>query len=190
MTAALCLSHMIGSTLLPDRSRPAEVRQWPLSVSARSPVFYAMFEHEMTESKRVSGTKFLFPHLCSTGFVVTVSVLTVVVIVVISVEPCLTNKGEHTALYKISQNVYIKTSKNNNCIVIILYCPHNTHTHTYTHIHTHTHTYTHTHTHRGAQFEITSSGTVCRGEFLMQFWRHGRLNVNVTDVKRKQITLL
>ena len=96
MTAALCLSQMIGSTLLPGRSRPAEVWRWPLSVSARSPVFYAMFEHEMTESKRVSGTKFLFPQLCSTGLVVTVSVLMVVVIVVISVEPYLTNKVEHT----------------------------------------------------------------------------------------------
>ena len=96
-----------------------------------------MFEHEMTESKRVSGTKFLFPQLCSTVFVVTVSVLIVVVIVVISVEPCLTNKGEHTALHKISQNVYIKTSMNNNCIVIILYCPHKTHTHTHTHTEEH-----------------------------------------------------
>ena len=47
----------------------------------------------------------------------------------ISIEPYLTDKGEHTALYKINNIVYIKTSKRINYTVIILYFPH-THTHT------------------------------------------------------------
>ena len=34
----------------------------------------------------------------------------VVITAVISMAPYLTDKGEHTALYKINKNVYIKTS--------------------------------------------------------------------------------
>ena len=59
----------------------------------------------------------------------------VIIIVVISIAPCLTDKGEQTALYKINNNVYIKTSKILNYIVIIL---HYTHTHACTHARTHT----------------------------------------------------
>ena len=44
-----------------------------------------------------------------------------IIIVVISLALYLTDKGEHTALYKINNKVYIKTSKMINCIVIILY---------------------------------------------------------------------
>ena len=39
------------------------------------------------------------------------------------IAPYLTNKGEHTALYKINNNGYIKTSKIINYIVIILHFP-------------------------------------------------------------------
>ena len=71
------------------------------------------------------------------------------IIVVISVALHLANKGEHTMLYKIQNNVYIKTSKIINYIVIILY---SSHTHTYAcmcvHAHTHSHTHTHTQAHR------------------------------------------
>ena len=50
----------------------------------------------------------------------------------------LTNKGEHTTLYKINKRVYIKTSnKLYIYIVIILYSLH-MHTHTHTCVHTHT----------------------------------------------------
>ena len=34
-----------------------------------------------------------------------------VIIAVISIVPCLTGKGEHTALYKINNNVYVQISK-------------------------------------------------------------------------------
>ena len=68
---------------------------------------------------------------------------------VISIVPYLTGKGEHTVLYKNNNNVYIKTSKIINYIVIILY---SSHTHTYAcmcvHAHTHSHTHTHTQAHR------------------------------------------
>ena len=48
----------------------------------------------------------------------------------------MTNKGKHTALYKINNNVYIKTSKVINYIVIILYFSHaRAHTHARTHAH-------------------------------------------------------
>ena len=43
----------------------------------------------------------------------------------------------HTVLYKINNNVYIKTSNIINYIIIILYS-----SHTHTHTHTHTHIYT------------------------------------------------
>ena len=68
-------------------------------------------------------------------------------------EPYLTNKAEPTALYKINNNVHIKTSKIRNYIVIIIvFLTHHTiphqHTNMRTHTHTHTHTEAHTHTHR------------------------------------------
>ena len=51
-----------------------------------------------------------------------------IIIAVISIALYLTDRGELTALYKINNNVYIKTSKIINYVVIILY-----HTHTHTH---------------------------------------------------------
>ena len=51
-------------------------------------------------------------------------IIRILIIVVISVAPYLTNKGEHTVLYKINNNLYIKTSKGINYIVIILYFSH------------------------------------------------------------------
>ena len=54
-----------------------------------------------------------------------------IIIAVISIALYLTDMGELTALYKINNNVYIKTSKIINYVVIILY-----HTHTHTHTHT------------------------------------------------------
>ena len=51
-----------------------------------------------------------------------------IIIAVISIALYLTDMGELTALYKINNNVYIKTSKIINYVVIILY-----HTHTHTH---------------------------------------------------------
>ena len=62
--------------------------------------------------------------------------------VVISVALYLTSKGGHTMLYKIQNNVYIKTSKIINYIVIILY---SLHTHTRMHVHACTYTLAHTH---------------------------------------------
>ena len=44
-----------------------------------------------------------------------------IVTAVISIAQYLTDKGEHTALYKILNNVYIKSSKKIKHIVIILY---------------------------------------------------------------------
>ena len=35
----------------------------------------------------------------------------IIIIIVVSIAPYLTDKDEHTALYKICSNVYIKTSK-------------------------------------------------------------------------------
>ena len=73
------------------------------------------------------------------------------VIAVISIAPYLTDKDEHIALYKINDNVYIKTSH------VCLYARTYAHTHTHTHLHTHartharTHAHTHTHTYTGAQ---------------------------------------
>ena len=65
----------------------------------------------------------------------------IIITAVISIAPYLTDKGEHTALYKINHNVYIKTSKIINYIVVILYSSHTTYTHTHTHTHTHTYIY-------------------------------------------------
>ena len=84
-----------------------------------------------------------------------------VMIAVISIVPYLTNKGEHATLYEISKIVYIKPSKNNDHVVVILYSLYTKSAPTHTHAHTHTckymylcmykcartHTYTHTHTH-------------------------------------------
>ena len=56
-----------------------------------------------------------------------------VIIAVISIALYLTtDKGEHTALYKINNNVYIKTSKIINYIVIIINIVFLVHTHRYT----------------------------------------------------------
>ena len=44
---------------------------------------------------------------------------TIIIIAVIFVAPYLTDKGEHTALYKVNNNVYIKTSKIISYIVIV-----------------------------------------------------------------------
>ena len=64
----------------------------------------------------------------------------IIITAVISIELYLTNKGDHTMLYKISNNFYIKTSTN-----IRLYS-HNvvflTHIHAHTHKHACTCTYT------------------------------------------------
>ena len=60
---------------------------------------------------------------------------------VISITPYLTDQGEHTALYKINNNVHIKISKIINCVIIILYSS-RAHTHTRAPAHyTHKHTY-------------------------------------------------
>ena len=45
------------------------------------------------------------------SFHVTLSQTIIVILGTISVVLYLTNKGEHTMLYKINKNVYIKTSK-------------------------------------------------------------------------------
>ena len=74
-----------------------------------------------------------------------------VTIVVISVVLYLFNKDEHTALYEISKNVYIKTSKKNNYVVVILYSLYTTHMHTHANTCIHTHTPSHTHACAGAQ---------------------------------------
>ena len=57
----------------------------------------------------------------------------IMVITVISIMLYLTNKDEHTALYKINNNVYIKTAKIINDIW-------SSHMHVCMHTHTHTHT--------------------------------------------------
>ena len=55
------------------------------------------------------------------------AVLTIIwIIVVISIVPYLTDKNEHTTLYKIKNNVYIKTSRIIGYIVMILYYSHTT----------------------------------------------------------------
>ena len=76
-----------------------------------------------------------------------------VMIAVISIVPYLTSKGEHTALYEISKIVYIKPSKNNDYVLVILYSLHTISTPTHTHAHTQKckymylcmYLYTHTH---------------------------------------------
>ena len=50
-------------------------------------------------------------HLVVVVLVVLVVVVVVVVVAVISTALYLTDKGEHNALYKAHNNVYIKTSK-------------------------------------------------------------------------------
>ena len=79
------------------------------------------------------------------------------IVIIMIIARYLTEKGEHTALYKINKNVCtVKTIK--YCINIIVYSPlapvsrrararAHTHTHTHTYIHTHKDTHTHTHTH-------------------------------------------
>ena len=96
-------------------------------------------------------------------FQIVLLLLLLIITAVISIASYLTDKGEHTAFYKINNNVYIKNSKIiNYYIVLILYSSHthhirkHTHTHTRTHAHTHTlclsvcvslsHTHTHTQT--------------------------------------------
>ena len=56
----------------------------------------------------------------------------VIIIAVISIVPYLTDKGEHTTLYKINNNVCIKTSQTMNYTVIIMY---SAHTHTWKECH-------------------------------------------------------
>ena len=71
----------------------------------------------------------------------------IIIIAVISIAPYLTDKGEHTTLYKNNYNVYIKTSNIINYIshsIVFLAC---THTHTHTHAHARARASTHTHTH-------------------------------------------
>ena len=55
---------------------------------------------------------------------VTTTTTIILIIVVISIAPYLTDKGEYTALYKVNNNVNIKTSKIMSYIVIILYSSH------------------------------------------------------------------
>ena len=83
----------------------------------------------------------------------------IAVISIVPYEAYLTNKGEHTALYEISKIVYLKPSKNNDYVLVILYSLYTKSAPTHTHAHTHTckymylcthkcartHTYTHTH---------------------------------------------
>ena len=38
-------------------------------------------------------------------------IIIIIIIAVISIAPYLTDKGEHTAIFKINDNVYFKTSK-------------------------------------------------------------------------------
>ena len=59
-----------------------------------------------------------------------VMMVMIIIITIISIAPYLTDKGVHTALYKINNNVCIKTSKIINYIVIILYSLH-TYPHTF-----------------------------------------------------------
>ena len=72
-------------------------------------------------------------------------------ITVISKVPYHTDKGEHTALYKITtkQKIMHKTSRiiYNYIVLLAHYAPACSRMHTQTHTHTHTHTYTQTHTH-------------------------------------------
>ena len=106
-------------------------------------------------------------------FQIVLLLLLLIITAVISIASYLTDKGEHTAFYKINNNVYIKTSKIiNYYIVLILYSSHThhirKHTHTHTHARTHTHTHsvslcvslshTHTHTHKHAHAHTQSQG--------------------------------
>jgi len=43
--------------------------------------------------------------------IIMIIVIKIIIITVISIAPHLTDKGEHSALYKLNNNVYIKTSK-------------------------------------------------------------------------------
>ena len=60
--------------------------------------------------------------------------MVIIMVVVVSIVPYLTDKGEHTPLYKIKKNVNIKQ---HTYISIILFPQQNTHTHTHTHTQTH-----------------------------------------------------
>ena len=85
-----------------------------------------------------------------------------IIIAVISIAPYLADKGEHTTLYKINTNVYIKTSKIIKLLEYVIPRSHaRAHTrtrvrtrtctygiHTHTHHTTHTRAHTHTHTHK------------------------------------------
>ena len=50
-----------------------------------------------------------------------IMLIIIIIIAVISIAPYLTDKSEHTALYKTNNNLYIKKPKIINHIVIILY---------------------------------------------------------------------
>ena len=51
-------------------------------------------------------------------------IIIIIITAVISISPYLTDKVEHTALCKINNNEYIKTSETINYIVIMLYSSH------------------------------------------------------------------
>ena len=59
------------------------------------------------------------------------SLITVIMIIAVISVAHLTDKGEHTMLYKINGRVHIKTSG---------FLAHHTHTHTHTHTHMHART--------------------------------------------------
>ena len=52
--------------------------------------------------------------------ITTTTTTTIIIIAVISIVPYLSDKGEHTSLYKINNNACIKTSTIINYIVIIM----------------------------------------------------------------------
>ncbi|MCB4755380.1 MAG: hypothetical protein LGB52_07345, partial [Sulfurovum sp.] len=49
----------------------------------------------------------ILKHLHDTDAITVTYILIIIIIAVISVGPYLTDKGEHTALYKLNKNVYI-----------------------------------------------------------------------------------
>ena len=80
---------------------------------------------------------------------------TIIIIAVIFVAPYLTDKGEHTTLYQVNNNVYIKTSKLISYIVIILYP-------LLMHVRTHTHKQVH-------RRNVTREGRQVRRQKLLLF---------------------
>ena len=64
------------------------------------------------------------PHTCT----YCPTCIIIIIVAVISIAPYLTDKGEHTSLYKVSDKTFIKISKMINYLVMI------THTHACTHL--------------------------------------------------------